>query len=99
MAAITVEPTHDTIEVLKKFANEQRIYPKGVHLLTGRPDSAKKILNKYGVLAIKEGREFLYHHSLTMLIGRDGVITDVFYGDEAISDVILDRVRELLFKK
>ncbi len=99
LAAITVKPTHDTIEVLKKFANEQRIYPKGVHLLTGRPNSTKKILKEYGVLAIKEEKEFLYHHTLTLLIGRDGAIKNLFYSDEAISNEILESVRELLFKK
>jgi cytochrome oxidase Cu insertion factor (SCO1/SenC/PrrC family) len=99
LAAITVEPAYDTVKILKNFAAEQRIYPDGVHLLTGRPESAKKTLKGYGVLVLKEGKEFLFHHNLTLLIGRDGVITDVYYGDDAISDDILDRSRQYLFNQ
>ncbi len=97
LAAITVEPSHDTPDVLKRYTEKNRMYPRGLHLLTGKSKKVKELLKEYGVLAMKEGLEFHFHHTITMIIGRDGVIKHIFYGDDAISDEVIERVRDLLF--
>ena len=74
LAAITVEPSHDTPDLLNRYVEDYRMYPYGVHLLSGKPEIVKEILKDYGVLAVKEELEFHFHHSLTLLIGKDGVI-------------------------
>ncbi len=96
MAAVTVNPKMDTIDVLREYANRKRMDSKGIFLLTGDPDDVIEVLKDYGVFTVKEGHGFVYPNLLTMIIGRDGRIMHVYYGEDAISNRIMDDVIKIL---
>jgi cytochrome oxidase Cu insertion factor (SCO1/SenC/PrrC family) len=67
MYSITIDPTHDTPEVLKKFAEKFHVGP-GWLFLTGSPDDIMKLRVKLG-LHFRGMRDDLKDHNGAVLIG------------------------------
>jgi protein SCO1/2 len=71
LMSITLDPKHDTPEVLEKYGKARGADPRGWHLLTGSECEVRKVADHFG-LAYWSEEGFLAHTSLTCMIGRDG---------------------------
>jgi protein SCO1 len=71
MMSITLDPKHDTSEVLEQYGKARGADPGAWFFLTGSEDEIKKVAERFG-LAYWSEDGFLAHTSLTCVIGRDG---------------------------
>ena len=67
--SITIEPEHDTPEVLKAYADKYRVGP-GWLFLTGKPDDIKLISRKLGLDKLPNGND-PDGHTPSLLIGNE----------------------------
>ncbi|WP_310994232.1 SCO family protein [Aequorivita marina] len=77
IASFTIDPTHDTPEVLKEYAKEKAITKPQWHLLTGEKDSIFKLANEGFNLYVGEVPEVdggFEHSGYFALIDQDGNI-------------------------
>ena len=78
--AITVDPEHDTPEVLKVYAKAHGADVPGWTFLTGDPAMVQDVERRYGVAAARtEGGE-VDHTNLTSLIDRHGMLRVQYLG-------------------
>jgi len=77
MASFTIDPAHDTPDVLKKYADEMGINKPQWHLLTGERDAIFKLANEGFKLYVGESQspEVAFEHSgFFALIDQEGNI-------------------------
>lgn len=77
--SITVDPTHDTPAVLKRYAEAWGAKP-GWIFLTGSPDAIHRITRRYGVYVEPEKFDSIDHTELTSLIDPEGRIRVQYAG-------------------
>ncbi len=90
--SVTIDPEHDTPQVLAQYAKEYHADPAGWEFLTGPPSEVSKVLKSYQVVAIPQDGGQIGHPSLSLLIDRNGNIRKQ-YGtlkdaDEVTSDIL-----------
>src|SRR5215471_1703992 len=73
-ASISVDPEHDTPEVLARYAQAHGARPAGWAFLTGTPAEILAVEKKYGIFARRNPRGDVDHTFLTSLIDRDGIL-------------------------
>jgi protein SCO1/2 len=66
--SITVDPEHDTPDVLKRYAETFGANPAGWKFLTGSPEKIRKIENRYGVFAASTADGGVDHTNLTSVV-------------------------------
>jgi protein SCO1 len=66
--SITVDPEHDTPEVLKQYAQNFNANLAGWYFLTGEPTAIREVKRRYGVFAAKAPEGGVNHTFLTSLI-------------------------------
>ncbi len=74
--AVTVDPEHDTPEVLKEFMTKLGVNPVNFHLLTGDPEIVNKVLADYKIrvrIDAKEGH-VLGHSVIGYAIDSNGIV-------------------------
>jgi protein SCO1 len=74
--SITLDPAHDTPEVLRHYADA---HGAGWTFLTGSLPAIREIARKYGVLAV-QGKDGVSHNLLTSLIDRQGMLRVQYVG-------------------
>jgi protein SCO1/2/putative membrane protein len=67
---ITIDPTHDTPEVLRKYAAEHEAHPERWLFLTGDESEIDRLLNQQFKVGGKSGE--LMHSTRLVLVDRDG---------------------------
>ena len=70
--SITLDPEHDTPEVLKDYAQFWGARPEGWSFLTGSPKAVRDVTRRYGVFFAKKEDGSVEHSQLTTLIDADG---------------------------
>jgi protein SCO1 len=78
--SITVDPEHDTPEVLQRYARSFGADPVGWKFLTGSPAAIEDIEQRYGVFATKSPDRALDHTNLTSLIDTRGMLRVQYLG-------------------
>ncbi len=78
--SITVDPEHDTPDVLQRYARTFGANPSGWKFLTGAPVAIQDIENRYGVFAAKSSDRELDHTNLTSLIDPRGMLRIQYLG-------------------
>lgn len=78
--SITVDPEHDTPEVLKQYAQDFGADLKGWAFLTGEPAVIREVVRKYGVFARKVAGGDVDHTFLTSLIDPTGTLRVQYLG-------------------
>ena len=78
--SITVDPEHDTPDVLQRYARTFGANPAGWKFLTGSPAAIQDIENRYGVFAAKSSDRELDHTNLTSLIDPRGMLRVQYLG-------------------
>jgi protein SCO1/2 len=91
-ASVTVDPEHDTPEVLKRYAAAYGAKPAGWAFLTGTPAEIRDVERRYGVFAQKNASGDVDHTFLTSLIDGNGVLRVQYLGvrfdpDEMLADI------------
>jgi protein SCO1/2 len=78
--SVTVDPEHDTPEVLKGYAEAFGADRGGWHFLTGEPAAVRETARRYGVaVAAREGAD-VDHTLLTSLVDRHGTLRVQYLG-------------------
>ena len=78
--SITVDPEHDTPEVLKEYAQAFGANPAGWSFLTGTSDAIRDVTRRYGVFASKSANGAVDHTFLTSIIDRRGILRVQYLG-------------------
>ncbi len=74
--AITVDPEHDTPEVLKDFMTKLKMDDENLHLLTGPPEKINKVLADYKIRVRidSENGQVLGHSVMGYAIDNKGIV-------------------------
>jgi protein SCO1/2 len=78
--SITVDPEHDTPDVLQRYAQTFGADPAGWKFLTGSPAAIQDIERRYGVFAAKSSDRELDHTNLTSLVDPRGMLRVQYLG-------------------
>ena len=95
---VTIDPRHDTTEVLADYAHNIGAKTSGWSFLTGSEDAVQKVARRYGVYARPDGQGSVEHIQLTTLIDRDGVIRLQYLGERFDSSEMLSDIRAMVAK-
>jgi protein SCO1 len=79
-ASITVDPQHDTPEVLKEYAQAFGADLAGWAFLTGAPETIREVTRRYGVFAAKTANGDVDHSLLTSIVDRRGILRVQYLG-------------------
>ena len=94
--AVSVEPAHDTPEVLKAYADNFGADLGAWSFLTGSPAVITDLARRYAVYVKRQPDESIDHTFLTSLIDRDGVIRVQYQGAQFDRDEFLADLRALV---
>ena len=78
--SITLDPEHDTPEVLKDYAQFWGAKPEGWSFLTGSPEAVRDVTRRYGVFFAKKEDGSVDHTQLTSLIDAKGEMRVQYLG-------------------
>jgi protein SCO1 len=70
--SISLDPEHDTPEVLKDYAQFWGAKPEGWTFLTGSPEAVRDVTRRYGVFFAKKEDGSVDHTQLTTLVDGEG---------------------------
>lgn len=91
LLSITLDPEHDTPEVLTDYAHRWRADPKNWRFLTGTPEDIRKVAGHFGVVYwAEEGA--ITHTSATALIDAEGKLSALLEGSSFTSQQLIDLV-------
>lgn len=82
--SVTIDPTRDTPEVLKEYADRFSTDPKGWKFLRGDEKETAKIAENYGILVVKDNDGNFSHMNLIVLLDEDGQIRDYINANDYI---------------
>ena len=94
--AVSVEPTHDTPDVLKAYANNFGADLRAWSFLTGSPAAIAELARRYAVYVKRQADDSIDHTFLTSLIDRDGIIRVQYQGTQFDRDEFLSDLRALI---
>jgi protein SCO1 len=78
--SISLDPEHDTPEVLKDYAQFWGAKPEGWSFLTGSLDTVRDVTRRYGVFFSKKEDGSVEHSQLTTLVDTDGQMRVQYLG-------------------
>ena len=78
--SISLDPEHDTPEVLKDYAQFWGAKPEGWSFLTGSPASVRDVSRRYGVFFAKKEDGSVDHTQLTSLVDAEGQMRVQYLG-------------------
>jgi protein SCO1/2 len=78
--SISLDPEHDTPEVLKDYAEFWGAKPEGWSFLTGSLDAVRDVTRRYGVFFSKKEDGSVEHSQLTTLVDAEGQMRVQYLG-------------------
>jgi protein SCO1/2 len=78
--SISLDPEHDTPEVLKDYAQFWGARPEGWSFLTGALEAVRDVTRRYGVFFSKKEDGSVEHSQLTTLVDADGQMRVQYLG-------------------
>lgn len=78
--SITLDPEHDTQEVLKDYAAAWNAKLAGWSFLTGPPEAVQEVVDRYGVYAAKTPTGSIDHTLLTSIVDQRGILRVQYIG-------------------
>lgn len=94
--SVTLDPEHDTPEVLAEYARERRLDTRRWSFLTGSAEEVAAVVRAYGVGAIRQPDGTIDHTVATFLIDAKGRIARRYLGVEHEAEEIRRDIRALL---
>ena len=95
LLSITIDPDHDTPEVLHDYAQRWRADPSIWHFLTGEPGQVRSVAGYFGLVYFAE-EGAITHTSKTALIGADRHLIALLEGSSYTAGQLLDLVEAKL---
>ncbi len=95
LLSVTIDPVHDTPEVLAKYAATWKADPDSWHFLTGPEADVKALCRKFGV-NFWPGDGALTHSLHTIVIDRQGKLAANFEGNEFTAERLGDFVATVM---
>ena len=80
LVSITIDPAHDTPEVLREYASQHRIDPQGWSFATGPAADVDAVAHAYGVGSVRQPGGAIEHTVATFLIDGEGRIARRYLG-------------------
>lgn len=96
LVSITLDPDHDTPEVLRAHANARKIETQGWSFATGAAADVDKIARAYGVGSVRQANGEIEHTVATFLIDGEGRIARRYLGTKHDPAAIRADVERLL---
>jgi protein SCO1/2 len=78
--SISLDPEHDTPEILKDYAQFWGAKPDGWTFLTGSPEAVRDVTRRYGVFFAKKEDGSVDHTQLTTLVDANGEMRVQYLG-------------------
>jgi protein SCO1 len=97
--AITVDPEHDTPEILKRYAETHGANFAGWAFLTGTLAEIQKVSRQYGIYSKKAPRGDVDHTFLTSLIDRHGTLRVQYLGVRFDPNELLGDLQSLVHEE
>ena len=97
--SITLDPEHDTVEVLKQYAQLFGARPEGWAFLTGPPEAIRDVAHRYGVFFSRNQDGSIDHTQLTTLIDVDGQMRVQYLGARFDPDELRRDLMSLIDKE
>jgi protein SCO1 len=95
LVSVTVDPTHDTVEVLKEHATQVGADPHTWSFVTGPADTIADVASRFGVSATADpGGATMTHNLRTAVVDRQGRLVTVYSGSEWMPDTIVNDLRD-----
>jgi protein SCO1 len=79
-ASVTVDPEHDTPQMLKLYAQMYGADVEGWSFLTGPPPVVADLIHRYGAFAAKNANGEVEHSFLTSIVDQRGIIRVQYLG-------------------
>ena len=97
--SITLDPEHDTSEVLKQYAQLFGAKPEGWAFLTGSPEAIRDVAHRYGVFFARNQDGSVDHTQLTTLVDPSGQIRVQYLGGRFDPDEFRHDLMSLIDKE
>jgi protein SCO1 len=97
--SITIDPKHDTSEVLRNYAKAFDANSDGWFFLTGDQEKVQKILASYGIVRMTGHNHLIEHNLLTTLVDRDGLKRLQYAGSQFEYSELHQDIMKLLAEK
>jgi protein SCO1 len=97
--SISIDPEHDTPEVLAAYAARHHARLAGWSFLTGRPELIRQISRDYGVVSLRADRGKPSHNPLTSVIDAAGALRVQYAGVRYQPRELLGDIRSLLLER
>jgi protein SCO1/2 len=94
--SITVDPEHDTPEVLTNYARAHSANLSGWAFLTGTPDEIRAVARQYGIYYRKQAGADVDHTFLTSLMDQRGTLRVQYMGTRFDAAELLHDLQSLL---
>ena len=94
--SVSVDPEHDTPNVLADYAEAFGCDTSGWVFLTGSAAEIRDVARGYGVFHQQDSGEEVRHNLLTSLIDRDGMLRVQYMGERFDPQELLHDLRDLL---
>ncbi|MGC9946851.1 MAG: SCO family protein [Bryobacteraceae bacterium] len=98
LLSVTIDPVHDTPEVLARYAATWKADAQSWHFLTGPESEVKKVCRRFGV-NFWPGEGALTHSLHTVIIDRQGKLAANFEGNEFTAEQLGDFVEAVLGRR
>lgn len=82
--SVSIDPTHDTPEVLKEYSDRYGADPNGWEFLRGDEQETFDLAKKYGMMAGKDKDGNFFHSNLIALLDKDGQIRELISANDYI---------------
>ena len=94
--SITVDPEHDSPEVLTRYAEAHKANPAGWAFLTGTPAEIREVAKRYGIYYKKNEHGDVDHTFLTSLVDQSGILRVQYMGVKFDPDEMLRDLQSLV---
>ena len=94
--SVTVDPVHDSSELLARYARAFGYDPSGWVFLTGAPAAIRDVAQSYGVFHERRSGGEVDHNLLTSLVDREGMLRVQYMGERFDTRELLHDLRDLM---
>jgi protein SCO1/2 len=96
LVSITLDPAHDTPEVLRAYASQRRVDPRGWTFATGSGADVDAVARAYGVGSVRQPSGEIEHTVAVFLIDGEGRIARRYLGTQHDPAAIRADIEDLL---
>jgi protein SCO1/2 len=96
LLSISFDPSYDTPEILREYAQRYTRDTDTWHFATGEPEEIDRIALAFGVFTERQDTRNINHTLTTALIGPDGRLRSIWRGNHWIPEEVMEEVDQVL---